>query len=228
MFFKKYHPEILYSEGAYPLNLLGIIQRSKNLNFFDAFSSTASFLEMIFFDYDKVYDRFDNMTFTEWSEEYQVNKKLFDLMYMPALSVTLNEPEKISAAEVLIFIHMYFLSDAQADNRIMTKFNSYDSVLKPWIEYLEKRNTKIQTGYSVDSLNINENDLSVNGVNDEDQIYDHVIIASDVKHTKQILENTINKYKTNEKIRESIESSYNNTIANIKIAPSYKVFFFLK
>jgi uncharacterized protein with NAD-binding domain and iron-sulfur cluster len=225
MFFKKYHPEILYSEGVYPLNLLGIIQRSKNLKFSDAFSSTPSFLEMIFFDFDKVYDRFDNMTFTEWSDEYQVNKKLFDLMYMPALSVTLNEPEKISAAEVLIFIHMYFLSDAQADNRIMTKLNSYDAVLKPWVEYLEKRNTKIQTGYSVDSLKINENDLSAYGINDDDQIYDYVIIASDVKHTKQILENTINKYKTNEKIRQSIESSYNNTIANIKIAPSYKVVF---
>ena len=225
MFFKKYHPEILYSEGIYPLNLLGIIQRSKNLKFSDAFSSSASFLEMIFFDFDKVYDRFDNMTFTEWSDEYQVNKKLFDLMYMPALSVTLNEPEKISAAEVLIFIHMYFLSDAQADNRIMTKLNSYDAVLKPWVEYLEKRNTKIQTGYSVDSLKINENDLSAYGINDDDQIYDYVIIASDVKHTKQILENTINKYKTNEKIRQSIESSYNNTIANIKIAPSYKVVF---
>jgi len=225
MFFKKYHPEILYSEGIYPLNLLGIIQRSKNLKFSDAFSSSASFLEMIFFDFDKVYDRFDNMTFTEWSDEYQVNKKLFDLMYMPALSVTFNEPEKISAAEVLIFIHMYFLSDAQADNRIMTKLNSYDAVLKPWVEYLEKRNTKIQTGYSVDSLKINENDFSAYGINDDDQIYDYVIIASDVKHTKQILENTINKYKTNEKIRQSIESSYNNTIANIKIAPSYKVVF---
>jgi myosin-crossreactive antigen len=107
----------------------------------------------------------------------------------------------------------------------MTKLNSYDAVLKPWVEYLEKRNTKIQTGYSVDSLKINENDLSAYGINDDDQIYDYVIIASDVKHTKQILENTINKYKTNEKIRQSIESSYNNTIANIKIAPSYKVVF---
>ena len=207
------------------MNLLRIIQRSNNLKFSDAFSSTSSFLEMIFFDYDKVYERFDNMTFSEWSKEYEVNKKLFDVMYMPALSVTFNEPEKISAAEVLIFIHMYFLSDSQADNRIITKVNSYDAVLKPWLEYLDKRNTKIHLGYSVNSLKINENDLSVYGINDDDQIYDHVIIASDVKHTKQILENTIDQYKTNEKIKNAIESSYNVTVKKIKIAPSYKVFF---
>jgi carotenoid phi-ring synthase / carotenoid chi-ring synthase len=222
LFFKNYKPEILFSVGAYPFNLLGIIQRSPNLKISDTFTVLRSLYEMVNFDYDKVYDRFDDMTFYEWSKKYNIHKKFFDVMYKPALSVVFNEPEKISAAEVLVFIHMYFLSDAKADTRMITKMNSYDAVLKPWLEHLEKLNVKIHTGHSVNSLKINENDLSVYGSNDDKNIYDHVIIASDIKHTKQIFENTIQSYKDNEKIKNAIEASYNSTISNLKIAPSYK------
>ena len=167
LYFKNYKPEILYSEGVYPFNLLGIIERSSNLKITDTFKVTKSLFEMVFFDYDKVYDRFDNMTFYEWSKKFNIHQKFFDVMYKPALSVVFNEPEKISAAEVLVFIHMYFLSDAKADNRMITKINSYDAVLKPWVEYLEKLNVKILTSHSVNILKVNEMDLSVYGSDDD-------------------------------------------------------------
>lgn len=225
MVFKKYKPEAIYSEGKYPFNLLGIVHRSQNLKYVDAFSSVKSFLEMVYFDYNTVYERFDNISFPEWCESYKVNKKLLDLMYMPALSVTFNEPDKISAAEVLVFIHMYFLSSPKADNRVFTRVNSFEAVLKPWADHLLKQNAKILINHTVFALKINESDLSVYGTSEDEQVYDHVIIASDIKHTQQLLENTLRNYKNNHKIKNAIEVSYNNTIAKITIAPPYKVIF---
>ena len=147
---------------------MGIMQRSPNFKIADmSISASKSFYEMIYFDYEKVYDRFDNMIFFEWSKNPNINRRFFDIMYKPSLSVVFNEPEKISAAEVLVFIHMYFFSDAKADNRMITKINSYEVVLKPWVEYLEKRNVKIFTSHSFNTLIINEMDLSVYGSDDD-------------------------------------------------------------
>jgi hypothetical protein len=37
---------------------------------------------------------------------------------------------------------IYFLTSTEADTREITKTNYYDAVLKPWVEYLESKNTK--------------------------------------------------------------------------------------
>ena len=50
---------------------------------------------------------------------------------------------------------------------MITKINSYEAVLKPWVEYLEKRNVKIFTSHSFNTLKINEMDLSVYGSDDD-------------------------------------------------------------
>ena len=222
-YFKNYKPEIVYSEGPYPFNLLGIIQRSPNLKFSDSFKSTKGMLEMIYFKYETVYERFDKYSFHDWAVKYNIDQKIYDIIFKPGLSITFNEAEKMSAAEMLTLIHMYFLSDSKADHRHVTRINSYDAVLKPWMQHLLKFGARIITEKSVDELKVDENDLSVYGSNDDEQKYDHVVIASDYQSTKNILRNTLKKYQNNQKIKLALEAILEKSLDKLHLSPSYKV-----
>lgn len=46
-----------------------------------------------------------------------VSKRFYDILLAPPLSVTLNERTGISAAEMLMYMHVYFLADPDADHR---------------------------------------------------------------------------------------------------------------
>ena len=131
---------MIYSAGPYPLNLIGIWQRSPNLKLPDMLRSVQGLLDLIFYDFNTAYEQYDNITFAQWVKEKKVAQTLYDIIMQPALSVTLNEQESFSAAEMLTFMQIYFLSDSESDEREVTNVNFYDAVLKPWITHLINKN----------------------------------------------------------------------------------------
>jgi hypothetical protein len=135
-------PEVIYSVGPYPLNLLGIIARSPNIKFTDAIKSTLGLPDLMFYDFNHVNEKYDNITFDEWAQEKKVAQDFYDIVLKPALSVTLNEREIFSAAEMLAFMQIYFLSNSESDGREVAKINYEDAVLKPWKDYLKNKNVK--------------------------------------------------------------------------------------
>lgn len=135
-YFQNYKPEVLYSKGPYPFNLLGIIARSPNLHLTDAIQSTLALPELMFFDYNTVFDKYDKISFHEWAIEKKVAKDFYDIIMQPALSVTLNERTNFSAAEMLVYMQMYFLASSDSDHRETVIYNFYDAVLKPWTSRL--------------------------------------------------------------------------------------------
>lgn len=140
--FKDYLPEKIYSEGIYPFNLLGVVFRSPNLNLLDSMLCSLSMPDLFFYDFDTVYEKYDNITFDEWAKLKYVNKKFYEIVLQPALSITLNEREQFSAAEMLMMQQVYFLSTPESDKREVTTINYYDAVLKPWSDYLKSKGAK--------------------------------------------------------------------------------------
>ena len=140
--FKKYKPELIYSSGPYPLNLLGVVERSPNLSLLDGILSTLSLKDLLFFNFDEINAKYDNISFQQWADEKHVAKAFYDIVLQPALSVTLNERDIFSAAEMLSFQQIYFLTNSEADTRQTANINYYHAVLKPWVDRLESHNTK--------------------------------------------------------------------------------------
>jgi hypothetical protein len=141
-YFKDYKPEVIWSSGPYPLNLMGIMMRSPNLNLMDGVLSAFSTTDLMFYDFDYVNDKYDNITFYEWAQQMKVRPKFYDIIMQPGLSVTLNEREVFSAAEMLAIMQIYFLSEAESDNREVPIYSFEQAVLKPWREKLLSYNTK--------------------------------------------------------------------------------------
>jgi GR25 family glycosyltransferase involved in LPS biosynthesis len=129
------------------LNLLGIITRSPNLKITDAILSTLGLPDLIFYDYDEIFQKYDNITFHNWALEKKVAKDFYDIIMQPALSVTLNEREIFSAAEMLMFMQIYFLTNSQSDLREVANINYQDAVLKPWTNYLKSKNVKYDSEF---------------------------------------------------------------------------------
>ena len=140
--YRNYKPEVIYSQGPYPFNLIGIIKRSPNLKLTDAILSGLSLPDLMFYDFDKVYEKYDNISFKDWATQKKVEQDFYDIIMQPALSVTLNERDIFSAAEMLTFMQIYFLSNSQSDNREVATKNYDDAILKPWRSYLESRKVR--------------------------------------------------------------------------------------
>ena len=91
----------------------------------DALLSSLSMKDLFFYDFDEIYEKYDNYTFDEWAKMKYVNEKFYRIVLQPALSITLNERETFSAAEMLMMNQVYFLSNADSDKRIVTNKNYY-------------------------------------------------------------------------------------------------------
>lgn len=96
----------------------------------------------MFYKYDKMFEEYDNISFQQWAQEKHVAQDFYDIIMQPSLSVTLNERDIFSAAEMLMFQQVYFLSTPESDNREVTNINYYDAILKPWVDYLESKGVK--------------------------------------------------------------------------------------
>ena len=98
--------------------------------------------DLMFYDFHKVNEKYDNITFGEWATEKKVQKDFYEIVLEPALSVTLNERTIFSAAEMLAFMQIYFLSNSESDGREVAKINYDAAILKPWKDYLKSLNVK--------------------------------------------------------------------------------------
>ena len=162
--FRNFKPESVYGSGPYPFNLIGVVLRSNNLNMLDAIKSSIGNLyffmlkiqmqtklkilfkkgsfDLMFYEYDTAFAKYDNISFNEWARIKNIDKKFYEIMLKPALSVTVNEGETFSAAEMLMIQQIYFLSSAESDQREVTNINYYHGILKPWVDYLERKEVK--------------------------------------------------------------------------------------
>ncbi|NBO39664.1 FAD-binding protein [bacterium] len=216
--FKDYKSETIKSEPpVYPINLLNILKNSPNMNFLDAAGTLNTIREVLFFNYKTNYQRLDNITFADLAKQRKVNKKFYDIVMEPAASVTLNNPQTISAAEMCLYMHLYFLSQPNAFKREVTTTDHYNALLKPWVERLESLGCVFELSSPVAGLDIV--DGRVRGVSGESTQYDNVILATDVGATKRILAGSVSFDGQSTALLGKLKSC----VAPLKIADPYKV-----
>jgi isorenieratene synthase len=183
--FRNYLPELLKTEGPYPLNLLGILRRSPNMNLMSAVNTFGAIGDIIFYNHATNWQRFDDETFESWGARTRVDRKFWDILMYPASSVTLNDPKRISAAEMLQFMHLYFIGHPKAFRRVVTKEDHGTSVIDPWADRLRRLGVKIATSAPVNGLRFSG--ARAVGEVGSSESYDHVVLASDIPGLKAIL-----------------------------------------
>jgi len=214
--FRKYKPENVYSTGPYPLNMLGVLERSPNLHLSDAIKSSLANQDLMNYDFDRVNAELDNITFDEWAVLRKVDTAFYDILYRPIIQVTVNQRETVSATYMLELMQLYFLSDAKADEREICNKPWAQCVIEPWAAKLRSLGALIELGARVDGLRI-EAGRAVGATGDSTR-YDHVVMAANLRQVQQILAASAVDAQT-----KSSFDSIVGQVAQLPNAPPYKV-----
>jgi carotenoid phi-ring synthase / carotenoid chi-ring synthase len=215
--FEDYKPELLKSEGAYPLNLLSIVLNSNNLNLLSAAVTAGILPELLGYNYPKTNNALDNITLADFAKNRKVNKDFFNIILQPAASVTLNDPNKVSAGEMLMFTNIYFLGHPKAFHRKITKVDHGTAVINPMAEYVKKNKGKVLVSAPVKGFTIQ--DGKITGCVGESETFDEVVLACDIPGAKKIL-------KMSEGVDAKSKDALNELrlgVEKMKIAPPYRV-----
>lgn len=215
--FKNYAPEVIKSEGPYPLNLLGIVKNSPNLNLLNALQTFRALPDIIFYNHKNHFAKFDDINFYDWANDTGVNQKFFDIIMQPAASVTLNEPTKISASEMILNMHFYFIGHPKAFQRWVTTTDHGTAVINPWAETLRELGTDIRLNSPVPGLRFENG--ACKGANDDTSDYDYVVVSTDVPGTKSIFENS----KASDGDTTTKLGRIKQKFSGLKVAPSYRI-----
>ena len=184
--FRDYLPERLESTPKlFPANLAGIVDRSPNLDWSDIFGSSGILPDLFQFNFSTVFDRLDGLTFQEWIRRTKVTKRFEDVILQPAAHVTLNRVAELSAAEMVLYQHLYFTSQPFAFDREVTTVDHGTAVIDPWVARLRSLGATVTTSAPVAGLRI-EQGRAV-GVIGEPERHDAVVLAADVPGAQRIL-----------------------------------------
>jgi isorenieratene synthase len=184
--FDDYLPERLESTPkVFPLNLAGIIERSPNLTWDDVIGSIGILPDLLGFEYAGLDDRLDHETFLGWIERNRVTPAFRDVVFLPAAHVTLNRVQDLSAAEMLLYQHLYFTSQPFAFDREVTTVDHATAVIDPWVERLRSLGVDVLTRSPVPGLRFEGGRAA--GVVGEAGDWDWVVLATDVPGAKAVL-----------------------------------------
>jgi isorenieratene synthase len=213
---KEYKPELLKSVGPYPFNLLGIVLSSPNLNILSAVGTAGALPDILAYDFSRVYKDHDDITLVDYARKRMVNKDFYNVVMEPAASVTLNDPDKVSAAEMLTFMQLYFLGHPKAFWRKVTTVDHGTAVIEPMAERVRKFGGTVVTSAPVKGLRFEGGKVA--GCVGESETYDQVILACDIPGTKKILEASTADSGTARSLKELRDG-----VAEMKIAPLYHI-----
>lgn len=216
--YRTYKPEIFESNPPrYPENMLKLIERSPNLGPLDALANLKTLADSMFYNHATNVSRFDSQTLRAWAKSRGVSNKFYDVVLQSAASVTLNDPEKISAAEMLEFMHLFFVGQPKAMNRQITTVDHHTAVIGPWEARLRYLGVRIELARPVKGLRF-ALDRALGEVGSS-ETFDQVVLATDVKGSQSVLAGSV-----------ALDSPAAVALADVKakvgmmrVAPPYKI-----
>lgn len=220
--FPDYDPEVLKVEpNAHMLNMLGIIARSPNLSVGDAIGALPGLLPAFFYDHASNCRKYDGITFVEWAKQKKIPQKFLDVFLYPAMAVTLNQVEKISAAQMFELMWAYFMARPDANEREVTKDDHRTSFITPWQQHLEEAGVAIETGRRVAGLMFEDGKV-VGELDAEGRLaarYDHVILATETPGLKAVLSGS----KATDAGSARALDALRDVASKLEVAPRYHV-----
>lgn len=141
-------------------------------------------ISLLNYNKETTYKKFDHISFKEFADHVNLPQQM-KLMFTTFSRAFFSEPHLISMAELIKSFHFYFLSNNHGLIYDVLNDDFEKTLWNPAVKYLNNYKTKLKLNTPIDSIEKKENKFLVN--NDE---FDYLIIASDIKGTKKIVNNS--------------------------------------
>jgi len=139
------------------------------------------FLNLLKFDFNKTYDKFDSESFATFANRTLMNKKM-RLVFNSFSRAFFAEPEDMSLAELIKSFHFYFLSNEEGLLYDVLDSDFQNSFITYCENFLKKHNACINYSTPVTNLEKTDQGFEVNR-----QHFDYCVLCTDVKHTRQLM-----------------------------------------
>ncbi|MBT8384035.1 MAG: NAD(P)-binding protein [Ignavibacteriaceae bacterium] len=164
---------------------------------------------LLSYNREKTFSIFDKVSFKDFANEVKLPPEM-QLMFTTFSRAFFAEPQYISMAELIKSFHSYFLSNDLGLLYDVLNDDFEDTLWNPAKEYLSKYKSSILLDSKITSFRKDGNQFIINN-----EQFDYAIIASDVKGTKNIIQNS--DYFKNE------HHEFYNQIINLKQSQRYSV-----
>ena len=158
---------------------------------------------------EKTFAKFDNVSFKDFADDVKLPPEM-QLMFTTFSRAFFAEPQYISMAELIKSFHSYFLSNDLGLLYDVLNDDFEDTLWKPAKNFLGKYNSNISLDSKITSFKKDGDQFIIN-----DERFDYAIIASDVKGTKGIINDS-------EYFKQAHPDFYNQMI-NLKQSQRYSV-----
>jgi len=228
--FPCYEDESIKSKSFFPANVMKIIRDSPNLSYKEVFKSPtflkAATRDFCFYDFKRESISYDEMSAIEYASETEMPQDFFDIILFPALSATVNEPTSFSAAELLMYNQIYFLSNPRSDHRIVASKPYGPALFDSWKTRLEHLGVKFDLNKAVKALLLTQTLDGKLKIADSDlpnEKFDYAILACGLSGFKDIVKGSKENNLDSSVVEKfaAIESKIGSTQ---HLAPPYKIF----
>jgi isorenieratene synthase len=166
-------------------------------------------LPLLQYDREKTFQKYDDISFQDFIDKTDLPKSL-QLIFITFSRAFFAEPKYMSLAELMKSFHYYFLSNDHGIIYDVLNDDFEKTLWDPFRTYLQNYDHSIRTGTQINHIGYQDNKFVVSGNN-----YDYLIIASDVKHTPNIIQNS-DELKT-------LNTEFANKLMSVKTSQHYAV-----
>ena len=134
----------------------------------------------------------------------------------PAASVTINDPDTVITAEMVMYMHYYFIGDTGYESRHRTVDHG-TGCIDPWARRLRSLGVTIETSSPVPGLRIQDD--RVVGTTDRDETYDWVVLATSIPGLKAVVDGS----QVIDSSPSAPLAAVRSKVAQLKVAKPYQV-----
>ena len=134
------------TSAVFPLNLLDVIRQSANLHLTDFRNDGRGLVELMRYDGERTYARFDDVDFATFCREQRINSAMVETVLAPFGKTTLNRLDRLSAAEAIRFFHFYFFGNPEGLRFRFPRRDIVTAVVTPLHRRLTALGVDIRTG----------------------------------------------------------------------------------
>jgi isorenieratene synthase len=141
-------------------------------------------ISLLNYNKETTYKKFDDISFKEFADNVNLPQQM-KLMFTTFSRAFFSESHLISMAELIKSFHFYFLSNNHGLIYDVLNDDFEKTLWNPAAKYLNDHNAKIELNTSIDSIEKKSNKFLINS-----EEFDYLILASDIKGTKKIVNNS--------------------------------------
>jgi isorenieratene synthase len=136
----------------FPFNMLSVVAQSRSLRLGDFRRDGEALYELMKFDGERTFDRFDGTDFRSFCRDGGINRPMVETVLEPFGKTTLNRLERLSAAEAIRFFHFYFMGNPEGLAFRYTRRDSLSAIITPLRRRFEALGGRVRTGVAVERL----------------------------------------------------------------------------